>query len=241
MKKILISILIILLLVLVCFSMIKGIGFLRIKSINDIKSSSAKLDNDFNEARELSNKTYPSEVEELEDAIKKLKISKQDYENKKINNKEESSLGSVEIKTYKIHYLWTILGNYRKDRRIQSLNLDLKTTQAEDVYDLQFTLLGSYTNITDFLYDIENDEELNFEIKDFVISSDIITNDQVEDTNSNNNILSNANENENENTNENQEDNSQSTKTNNTTKTTKSDGVTLQARFTVENIGITLD
>ena len=59
MKKILISILIILLLVLVCFSMIKGIGFLKIKSINDIKSSSAKLDNDFNEARELSNKTYP--------------------------------------------------------------------------------------------------------------------------------------------------------------------------------------
>ena len=184
MKKILISILIILLLVLVCFSMIKGIGFLKIKSINDIKSSSAKLDNDFNEARELSNKTYPSEVEELEDAIKKLKISKQEYENKNINNKEESSLGSVEIKTYKIHYLWTILGNYREDRRIQSLNLDLKTTQAEDVYDLQFTLLGSYTNITDFLYDIENDEELNFEIKDFVISSNIITNDQVENTNS---------------------------------------------------------
>ncbi len=252
MKKVLISLLIILLLVLACFSIIKGIDFLGIKSINSIKQASAGLDNDFNKATELSSKTYPSEVEGLEEAIKKLKISKQDYENKTVNISGDNSIGSVEVKTYKIHYLWTILGNYRKDRNVQSLSLNLKSTQAQNVYDLDFTLRGSYTSITDFIYDIENDEELNFEIKNFEISSQLTdtsseqsntsantdnsTNtDNKENTNSNN-VLDNSQNNGNNN-----ESNSNKTNTNNSQNTTKTDGVLLEAKFTVENIGITLD
>lgn len=165
MKKILISVLIILLLVLSYFALAKGIGFLKIKSINDIKNASSKLESDFNQANELSSKTYPSEVEALENAIKQLKISKQEYENKNIYNTDENLFGAIEIKTYRIHYLWTILGNYRKNRGVQSLTLDLKSTETKDVYDLEFKLIGKYTNITDFIYDIENDEELNFDIK----------------------------------------------------------------------------
>lgn len=238
MKKILISVIIVLLLILSSFALAKGIDFLKIKSINDIKAASSKLDGDFNEANELSNKTYPEEVEGLEEAIKKLKISKQEFENKNLYNNEKVSLGTVEVKTYKIHYLWTILGNYRKDRGVQSLNLDLKSTQAQDVYDLEFTLLGSYTSITDFLYDIENDEELNFDIKNFTISSEITdssnrnSNTQSEDQNK---VLGNTT-----NTNNNNSDNN----TNNSddeNKKQKSDGMILEARFTVENIGITLD
>lgn len=238
MKKILISVIIVLLLILSSFALAKGIGFLKIKSINDIKTASSKLDGDFNEANELSNKTYPEEVEGLEEAIKKLKISKQEFENKNLYNNEKVSLGTVEVKTYKIHYLWTILGNYRKDRGVQSLNLDLKSTGAQDVYDLEFTLLGSYTSITDFLYDIENDEELNFDIKNFTISSEI--------TDTSNRNSSTQSENQNKvlgnttNTNNNNSDNN----TNNSddeNKKQKSDGMILQARFTVENIGITLD
>lgn len=238
MKKILISVIIVLLLILSSFALAKGIGFLKIKSINDIKTASSKLDGDFNEANELSNKTYPEEVEGLEEAIKKLKISKQEFENKNLYNNEKVSLGTVEVKTYKIHYLWTILGNYRKDKGVQSLNLDLKSTGAQDVYDLEFTLLGSYTSITDFLYDIENDEELNFDIKNFTISSEI--------TDTSNRNSSTQSENQNKvlgnttNTNNNNSDNN----TNNSddeNKKQKSDGMILQARFTVENIGITLD
>lgn len=219
MKKILISVLIILLLVLSYFAIARGVNFLNIKSVNNIKATSDKLENDFNEANELSSKTYPTEVEQLENAIKQLKISKQEYENKTSHNTSETSLGTVEIKTYKIHYLWTILGNYRKDRGIQSLNLDLKSTESQDVYDLGFTLIGSYTAITDFLYDIENDEELNFEIKNFIISSQINTTVENNDT-------SEPSEQENNNIKQTVE---------------RTDGTTLQAKFTVEDIGITLD
>ncbi len=245
MKKILISILIILLIILAYFGLAKGMNFLGIKSISSIKEASSKLENDFNSANELSNKTYPTEVEGLDEAIKKLKISKQEYENKSAHKNGDDLIGDIEVKTYKIHYLWTILGNYRKDRGVQSLNLDLKSTQTEDVYDLEFTLLGSYTSITDFLYDIENDEELNFEIKNFSISSEIPTtnNEKKNEANSENN-----NTEENNNTTETEQNNNTSeTEQNNTSdsskeeKKTKNDGITLQAKFTVENIGITLD
>ena len=49
---------------------------------------------------------------------------------------------SIQLKKYKIHYLWTILGNYRKDAGVRSLTLDLKSTASKDVYDLQFTSVG---------------------------------------------------------------------------------------------------
>lgn len=244
MKKILISVIILLLIILSAFALTKGINFLNIKSINDIKAASNKLENDFNEANELSNKTYPAEVEGLEEAIKKLKISKQEYESKNLYNKEQTSLGTLEIKTYKIHYLWTKLGNYRKDRGVKTLNLDLKSTQVQDVYNLEFTLVGNYTNITDFIYDIENDEELNFEIKNFTISSQIenISNENSDNKNeSQNSILKNNNNNDSNNNNSNSNNNNYNSNITNLEQSSKSDGTTLQARFTVENIGITLD
>ena len=254
MKKILISILIVLLLILTYFALAKGIKVLNIKSINNIKEANNRLETDFNKSNELSNKTYPSQVQELEDTIKKLKIAKQDYENKKLYIQEENSVGTLEIKTYKIHYLWTILGNYRKDRGVKALTLDLKSTENNNVYDLEFTLNGTYTSITDFLYDIENDEELNFEIKNFEISSSINneTNTQDEsgqeiDNQDANNQDTNNQDTNNQDTNNNQQANQQQNSTEEKKQEdekqneTQPDGINLQAKFTVEDIGITLD
>ena len=259
MKKILLSILIVLLLILTYVVLAKGIniGFIKISSIENIKSESETLDANLDKANELSNKTYPAEVKGLEEAIRKLKISKQEYENKKKYSVEDEILGTVEIKTYTIHYLWTILGNYRGDRGVRALTLDLIETENKDVYDLDFTLEGSYTNITDFLYDIENDEQLNFEIKNFVISSTFVeetkkdnankenadtantgkneNTNNINNTINTNNILINTNINGNKNSNTN-EDNAEEEQKGKTT-----DGNILQARFTVENVGITLE
>lgn len=236
MKKILISVLIVLLLFLTYMMLDKGInlGFIKINSIKDIKNESANLDKNMDRANELSNKTYPTEIEGLEDAIRKLKISKQDYENKKTNNENDEGLGTVEIKTYTIHYLWTILGNYRENAGVRTITLDLKSTENVDVYDLDFTLIGNYTSITDFIYDIENDEELNFEIKNFIISSvstkKVNTEEQESKVPQKENDIASNNNSKNE---EEKKDNSSDYDDEN--------GTILQATFTVENIGITLE
>ena len=239
MKKILISILIVLLLVLAYIIFSKGlnINFIKISSFEDIKNESIKLDEDFNKANELSNITYPAKLEGLNAEIRKLKSSKENYDNSKISASENEALGTVEIKTYAIHYLWTILGNYRADDGVKTLTLDLKSTNNKDVYDLGFTLTGNYVSITDFIYDIEDDEQLKFEIKDFSISSsNSITEEKEKNTETNEtenkgNLLTN-----NDSKKQNQEDNKD-----NKDDKEEDDGIILQATFTVENVGITLE
>lgn len=231
MKKILISVLVLLLLILTYIVFAKGInaGFININSIKNIKNANAQLETDLNTANQLANVTYLNEVENLENAITKLKSAKKDYESKNLQNIDNEILETVQVKTYTIHYLWTVLGNYKKDRKLESINLDLKSTQAEDVYDLEFTLLGNYVGITDFLYDIEDDENLNFEIQNLLLSTEITTTQNssnvAEKTSNNtgNNTKSNANT-------------SVSEKS-----TQKTDGTIIQATFTVKNVGITLE
>lgn len=230
MKKILISVLIVLLLILVYFAIWRGIPFAKIKSVRDIKNASNNLDRDVENANELANQTYPAQTQTLNEAIKNLKLAKQEYESKNPYNSEQVNIGALEVKTYKIHYLWTILGNYRKDEGVRTLTLDLKSTASSDIYDLQFTLVGEYIPITDFLYDIEDDEELKFEIKDLSIVS-----------------LKNATENASKASATNTTNTTANTvNTNSTTQKTlttneEKNGTLLQATFTVKNVGITLD
>lgn len=227
MKKILLAILIVILIVLTYIVLARSLsiaGF-KIESISDIKNASDNLNGETNKANNLVDQVYPTEMSSLEEAIKNLKIAKQNYEAKNIYNANQAELGAVHIDTYKIHFLWTRLGNYRKDRAVKSLNLDLKSTQTADVYDLEFTLIGSYSNIIEFLYDIENDEELNFEPKNFSITSDLT--ESTTEKNTTNTVGA---------------SNTTNNKTNtNTSTTVKSDGINLKATFTVENVGITLD
>ena len=225
MKKILIFILIILLIILAYFSIARGIPFLHINSFNSIKVANTNLDNNYNAAKEIANKTYPAQVEQIENAIKDLKIRKQQYDNKKLSGEDGTALGNIEVKNYMLHYLWTILGNYRKDRGVQTLNLALKTTQAENVYD------------------IENDEQLNFEIEDFSISSEIedLSSIPTEDTSegNNSNILDNSENSDGQKENNNNQ--SKDTTNGENKQASQGDGITLQAKFTVRNVGITLD
>lgn len=227
MKKILLAVLAILLLVLTYVLLFNSIsiGNFKIESISGIKNASKNLEQDENKANNLIDETYPKEMTSLEETIKSLKIAKQKYEAKKIYNTDENELQTIQIDTYKIHFLWTRLGNYRKDRGVKSLNLDLKSTQTSDVYDLEFTLIGTYSSIIEFLYDIEDDEEINFDPKDFKITSQVIETQQSTTNTVENNTINNKTNN---------------TNTNNSVET-ENDGINLKATFTVKNVGITLD
>lgn len=167
MKKILISIIGILILVLVCVSVAKGIsvGKLSIYSIKDIKDQSLNLDKKIEEANIEINQNYAKSLFDVETASDELKTVKEEYESKV---GIDGSLGITQIEKYKIEYLWGILGGYAKDRNVKTY-LDFKETSIKDTYDISFTVYGSYLGITDFLYDIENDDELNYRAKNFKI------------------------------------------------------------------------
>lgn len=255
MKKILISIIIILLIGLGYTIGVKSlsIGQLKLESVGDIKNASANLDQKFNTSKEISAKTYPKSIEDLDKVVRDLKTAKQQYQAKTLNNPDvQSNLGIIQVEKYNIEYLWTIIGNYATKNGV-TLTLDIKSTSAQDVYNLNFSLEGKYIGITDFIYSLEDDSELKFEIKDFKISSDKITTKNTATNVTDNEIASNENgdnQESNNTVNDNSKTNSNSTNTNQQDTTannsqdnteSKGDGITLYATFTVENVGINLN
>lgn len=255
MKKILISIIIILLIGLGYTIGVKSlsIGQLKLESVGDIKNASANLDQKFNTSKEISAKTYPKSIEDLDKVVRDLKTAKQQYQAKTLNNPDvQSNLGIIQVEKYNIEYLWTIIGNYATKNGVK-LTLDIKSTSAQDVYNLNFSLEGKYIGITDFIYSLEDDSELKFEIKDFKISSDKITTKNTATNVTDNEVTSNENgdnQESNNTVNDNSKTNSNSTNTNQQDTTannsqdnteSKGDGITLYATFTVENVGINLN
>ena len=225
MKKLLISIIIILLLGLCYVVGTKGIkaGALKLDSIKDIQAASENLEEKFDESKEISAQTYPTSIDDFDKVVKELKIAKQQYEAKTAGDPDAStSLGVIQVDKYNIEYLWTIIGNYATKNGVK-LTLDIKSTNTSDVYNLNFKVQGKYVGITDFIYNLEDDDELKFEINDFKISS------QNDETNTNTTTIVQNNSAKNNTANKN---------STNTTK--KNDGVNLYASFTVENIGINL-
>lgn len=167
MKKVLISIIGVILLILICVCVIRGvsIGKLSIYSVKQIKEQSLNLDTKIEEANTQINQNYSKSIADIETASTNLKNLKEEYETKVGINGE---LGITQIEKYKNEYLWVIIGGYATDEGVK-VDLDIKETSIDETYNINFTLYGSYVGITDFIYDIENDDDLNYRIKDFKI------------------------------------------------------------------------
>lgn len=167
MKKTLISIIGVILLILVCVSAFNGIsiGKLSVYSVKNIKEQSLNLDKKIEEANTEINQNYAKSLADIKTATTNLENVKKEYEDKVGLNGE---IGITQIEKYKSEYLWVILGGYSTSEGTL-VDLDIKETSIENTYNINFTVYGSYVGITDFLYDIENDDELNYRVKNFKI------------------------------------------------------------------------
>lgn len=191
MKKVLISILIVLIMILTFFVVFKNIniGEWKSKNINDIKNLNSELDQKINNAKQLNNQDYPNEVNKLDDSMEKLKIVKKKYQNKMEYVSGNVDLGGVSIKNYKIERLWIALENYAKNENVE-LKLEVVDAASKGLYDLNITVAGEYIGITDFIYDIEKDDTLGFKILNFKLTPYVAT--TTTNNNTNNNTTSNT-------------------------------------------------
>ena len=76
----------------------------------------------------------------------------------------------LQTEEYKIEFLWTKLGNYAKDENVE-IKIDVTNSQIAGRYNLNFEVFGQYTDVTQFIYDVENDSKLGFKIEDFKMQS----------------------------------------------------------------------
>ena len=170
-------------------------------------------------------------------------MAKEEYKNKTINSQDVEAIGVTQIKTYKVEFLWTVIGNYAGKEGV-TLTLDIAEAGKAGTYNLNFTLVCNYIGITDFIYDIENDEDLKFEIQNFamsVSSGDTTTSESNSTNNSNTSNTNNTNDTNSTNTTNTSANKNSNKNIKNENKTKETDGKTLKATFTVNDISIELN
>lgn len=169
MKKLLISILILLLIALSIFIGLKGfkIGRIEVLGVKGIQEKNNQLDTQLEQATKLSTIDYKKVTEEVTQNAIKLTEEKKKYDDIIALNVDAE--GEVaQIQKYEIETLWVKLGNHATSEGATiKIEVTKGTNTTEDTYNLNFTAKGSYISITDFISDIENDSTLGFKIENF--------------------------------------------------------------------------
>ena len=219
MKKLLISILIALLLILSIFIAINGldVGKIEVLGIRGINQKNSELDQKIQQATQLSTIDYQKAVDEVEENSKKLTEEKKNYEDMALLNTDSEGQATAQLQKYEVEALWVKLGNHAtSEGATMKMDIVKGSSTSENMYDLNFTVNGSYISIIDFISDIENDSTLGFKIENFHMSgsgdslqatfvckeiSIIDVNESQVDTGTNNNNTTNSTTNSTNNTN----------------------------------------
>lgn len=170
MKKILGSVLIILLLVLAYFVIFEGrtVGGVKVLSVGQIMDANENLTNKIEETNSLLKKDYVAKKENLSEAVTDLLEEKEKYFNlAKVSTTGELAKANTQT-VYAQEYLWTKLGRHATSKGVD-LYMEGTSANAGDstVQNIFFQVTGYCPGIADFLYAIEGDSELNFRIEGF--------------------------------------------------------------------------
>lgn len=162
---------VIMLVVLICVILVAllaifglKIGNFQILSVSQLIAKNEQVNNEIDEVTRITSDEYPKAIQELEATGETLKIQKEKYEQLSGFTSEEEQV--YETEKYDIGYLWTVVGNYATKNNT-SLVMDIKKTTGTDLYDLYFTVQGTYVHISQFITAIENDSDLSFRVYNF--------------------------------------------------------------------------
>lgn len=194
MRKFLIMVLTLILIILAYFVVTDGIsiGNFKILSWNDLVENNNNLDRDIESLEKLSSVTYPQEQAKLNDSYKQLKIKKDEYADLILYSSDAEIAAATQTEIYETEFLWTKLGNYATKNNGIDMKIDVVkgSSGQKNQYNLNFTLIGEYAYISDFISSVEHDAKLGFRIEKFLL---VPENTQTSSENSNTNNSSNSN------------------------------------------------
>ncbi len=173
MKKILLMILIILLATLTYFEIADGleIGTFQILSVSQIQEKNESLDKSIEILNNTITKAFPQKISEVKTSTEALQTAKKAYLDKTTSYTDEQILAATQKENYDIEFLWTRVGQHATEKGV-NIKMDIGKGDTEEIRDLNFTVQGSYIGITDFIYAVEEDEDLNFRVKNFKMLPD---------------------------------------------------------------------
>lgn len=175
MRKILISILVILLIILAYFTIFQGIsiGNFKILSASGIVEINDELTTKIEEANRKIKNDLQNKKTELSQSVSTLLQNKESYYRvANISTESEISKANTE-ETYDIEYLWLKVGRHARTEGV-NIKMDVMngTTGDSTTKNLSFTVVGQYVAIIDFVSSIEDDSELAFRIENFDLLPD---------------------------------------------------------------------
>ena len=170
MRKLLITILLVLLIVLAYFTIAQGlsIGSLNVLSVGGIFELNDNLTTEIEETNRKIKSDLQSKESELKENIEVLLANKTSYYNlANVSTESEITAASTQ-ETYNIEYLWVRVGRHARTEGV-NMRMEVLTGDAGDsvTKNLDFTVVGQYLAIMDFVSALEEDSELNFRIDDF--------------------------------------------------------------------------
>ena len=140
-----------------------GISSLNIKGFVEIGEKNKLIDTRISNLSDFITINYTNALSELKQTTNDLKEAKKIYENQAALSNSDTS----QQEKFDIEYLWTKLGNYARDENVV-IKIDLVLSEINsNLYCLNFSVTGDYTNTTNFINDIENDSDLGFKIENF--------------------------------------------------------------------------
>ena len=139
MKKLLITAIIILLIILTGITMIKGInvGKLSVLGIKDIKKEDEQLNTTIQQATKLASTDYQKKINDLNDQIKKLENEKQEYEEMvNVSTESQTQTANQFLGGYKIEYLYVRIGTHAKTEGVEmKMDVSRSSSGTEDTYN----------------------------------------------------------------------------------------------------------
>ena len=177
MRKIILAIILIISCV-ICFGVICygfEIGPVKVNGYSTVASLSAKKTELLAKLNEKNVTEFNAKKDNLQKVVDDYNTKKAEYDRLVQEGKIDNNSIHNTLDLYEIGYLWTKIGNYATKEDVE-LQIDLTksatSTSISTEYimcDLTFNVTGEYIAITDFLFDLEGDDSLRFEINDFVM------------------------------------------------------------------------
>lgn len=174
MKNILLTILTILITVIMVIVMKSGIdiGSLHILGFQGIADENQKLLDVIAQSKQKNNE-YTAKLQTINSDSEKLATAKKEYFDLVQVSTASEIQEAMQIKSYRVEYLWSRVGNHATKEGVKVKMEIASSSMGDSAYkDLKFTVNGNYMAITNFIYDLENDESLDFTIDNFDMKSD---------------------------------------------------------------------
>ena len=161
MRKIILIIIVVLMLIGSIFTISNGARILNISGIRYISEYRSSLIQKTEQAKDLSKIQYENAISELNTAKASFQKEKQNYDELiSYSSKQDYPLLGHEVK-YPRETIWIKLGVYAKQNNLK-VKYEFLKTNTLNKYDINFTVVGQYIEIIDFIYSIEDDDDLKF-------------------------------------------------------------------------------